>query len=73
MGFCDEMFWLVRLRSLVQKLVCLLSMMDMNNHVANLPFQRTGLQDPLKTPDSFSHVEFVQQFRFRKGHFHCIL
>ena len=73
MGVGDALFWLLRSRSRVRKLVCLLSMMDMNNRIVNLPFQRTGSQGPLKTPDCFSHVEFVQQFRFRKVHFHRIL
>ena len=38
-----------------------------------LPRRRTTTKGPIKQPDHFSSIEFVEQFRFRKAHFWEIL
>jgi hypothetical protein len=55
------------------EMIGLLLSIQSSRTLITLPYQRTGSQGPLKTPDDFNHVEFVQQFRFRKAHFHRIL
>ena len=57
----------------MQELIGLLLSIQSSRTLITLPYQRTHSQGLLKTPDYFNHVEFVQQFRFRKAHFYRIL
>jgi hypothetical protein len=56
-----------------REMIGMLRSMDTSFHLINLPFQQTSSQSPLKTPEDFNHIEFVQQFRFPKAHFFLIL
>ena len=49
------------------------SVLEMNNAIRNLPYQRSLSHGPLKSPDDFTGPQFVEQFRFRKAHFYRLL
>lgn len=51
----------------------LFTILEMNDVLRKLPYQRFLSHGPLRTPDDFTQAEFMEQFRFRKVHFYRIL
>jgi hypothetical protein len=63
----------MRSRRRMRALLGLAALLQANHTLATLPYLRSVSMGPLKTPNDFDHVQFVEQFRFRKQHFYQIL
>jgi len=62
-----------RARTFRNKLLGIMGIVGLNTEGLLLPYRRSKKRMPLRGPDDFTDVEFLEQFRFRKPHFFRIL